>query len=330
MSLATIGILSVGEMGLGVAKLLKASGYRVVTNVGGRSPATKTRAEAANIDLLNSDEDFTAQSDYVLSIVPPRDALGTAQRILDALKPRPAPLYYMDLNAVSPRSAREIAALFEGSSPGVRVLDGGIIGGPPAPKPDTPSGWKCPSVVVSGPYPLKDATPSGAHLATTLNMQHVGPEIGTASGLKMCFASLTKGFIGIATQSFSTAQRLGVLDELRAHLAEYSPALGKQAEQAVVKMPPKAYRWVREMAEIADTHRVDGGWAGDAAGKGTLDEEGRGGKSIFEGVEEVYRVVADETVLGDETTENRVRGKTAEDVAVCVSEGLKNKEASRG
>jgi 3-hydroxyisobutyrate dehydrogenase-like beta-hydroxyacid dehydrogenase len=35
-SMATIGIISIGEMGLGIAKLLVASGYRVTTNVTGR------------------------------------------------------------------------------------------------------------------------------------------------------------------------------------------------------------------------------------------------------------------------------------------------------
>jgi hypothetical protein len=34
--LATVGILSIGEMGMGIAKLLIAKNYRVVTNVEGR------------------------------------------------------------------------------------------------------------------------------------------------------------------------------------------------------------------------------------------------------------------------------------------------------
>lgn len=38
--MATIGVISIGEMGLGIAKLLKASGYRVVTNATGRRYAT--------------------------------------------------------------------------------------------------------------------------------------------------------------------------------------------------------------------------------------------------------------------------------------------------
>jgi hypothetical protein len=35
-TLATVGILSIGEMGLGIAKLLIAHEYRVVTNITGR------------------------------------------------------------------------------------------------------------------------------------------------------------------------------------------------------------------------------------------------------------------------------------------------------
>jgi hypothetical protein len=34
--LATVGILSIGDMGMGIAKLLLAKNYRVVTNVEGR------------------------------------------------------------------------------------------------------------------------------------------------------------------------------------------------------------------------------------------------------------------------------------------------------
>lgn len=34
--LATVGIISIGEMGMGVAKLLIAHNYRVVTNIEGR------------------------------------------------------------------------------------------------------------------------------------------------------------------------------------------------------------------------------------------------------------------------------------------------------
>lgn len=74
-------------------------------------------------------------------------------------------------------------------------------------------------------------------------------------------------------------------------------------------MCPKAYRWVEEMRQIGQTFRDDGG----------LTEQ------IFDGIADVYRVVADETILGEEKTEKRVRGTSSEDVAECIKEGVKKR-----
>lgn len=56
----------------------------------------------------------------ILSIVPPKDAVQTAKRILDALDGESNaragklhPLYYLELNAVSPETVKSIGALFE-------------------------------------------------------------------------------------------------------------------------------------------------------------------------------------------------------------------------
>lgn len=76
----------------------------------------------------------------------------------------------------------------------------------------------------------------------------------------MCFASTTKGLTAIAIQSFTTAHALGVLDDLQAHLKDYSPKTGELAAKGLVGMPPKAYRWVDEMKEIAETFHTEGGF----------------------------------------------------------------------
>ncbi|KAF2095451.1 6-phosphogluconate dehydrogenase C-terminal domain-like protein [Rhizodiscina lignyota] len=319
--LATIGILSIGDMGAGIARLLHAHNYKVITNVTGRSASTQSRASAASITLLPTDEDLVAQADYILSIVPPRDAIATATRIASAFKPQERqaaePLYFLDLNAISPATARTIGALFKDhDDTKLRYVDGGIIGGPPKPPPASASSdangttpWTRPSIVLSGPHPLSAAPTSGSHLFSLLNARDVGPDIGSASGLKCCFASLTKGFTALAIQSYSTAARLGVLDELRGHLAGFAPKLKEQGEKGVVGMAPKAYRWVDEMREIGRTFREDGGWA---------EEWGDG---IYDSIAGTYRFVADGTVLGEETIEKRKRG-TLEDVVEALKEGL--------
>ena len=92
-------------------------------------------------------------------------------------------------------------------------------------------------------------------------------------------------------------------------MADIIPAMLKSAEGGVPRMPPKAYRWVREMEEIAATYAEEGGFE----------------LALFEGVAGVYRTVAEDTVLGGEKTGDRKRGRTLEDVAAAVGEGLEAK-----
>jgi hypothetical protein len=233
------------------------------------------------------------------------------------------------LNAISPRSSREIASLFQASAPAIRFIDGGIIGGAPSPKtssePQTTMSrdptnstheWKRPSIPVSGPHKVSDSPICGAHLSSTLNLNHISPEVGQASGLKCCFASMTKGFTALCIQSFTTASNMGVLELLVQEAEERIPGLFKSARGGLPGMPPKAYRWVREMEEIAITHADEGGFEGG----------GEDGEGVFGQIARVYRSVAEDTVLGEEKTERRKRGRTLEDVALAMGEGLMAKK----
>ncbi|KAI1386569.1 6-phosphogluconate dehydrogenase C-terminal domain-like protein [Hypoxylon trugodes] len=313
--LAKIGIISIGDMGVGIAKLLVANGFSVATNCKGRSNDTIERAKGARVELLKSDEDLTQSCSVILSVVPPRDAVATAQRIVDALtgplrRTSDSPLYFADLNAVAPSSVKNIASLFssvKSLSSTVRFIDGCILGGPPSAKPD--GEWYLPSIPTSGPYKLSDIPDFGPKLFDTLNMRHVSPDIGGASGLKMCFASFSKGFTSLAIQSFTTAQRLGILPVLKSELQEMLPVHYKLAEKGVTGMPPKAYRWVGEMEEIASTLSEEGGFAPDS----------------FTGAAKVYRTVADDTALGQEKIGKRKRGTTVDDVAAAMVEGMQTK-----
>ncbi|EOA81300.1 hypothetical protein ACJQWK_10750 [Exserohilum turcicum] len=285
---ATIAILSIGQMGLGIAALLQSNNYTITTTLNGRSPATRDRAASLGIRVLDTDEELVATADYLLSIVPPRDAVATAERVIAALQkgcraapsePRKHCLYYLDLNAVSTSTARGTASLFEnnGMQDQVRYIDGCIIGTPPR-APSSPSSspqssssttttttnttdatslssWYRPGIPLSGPAVLPDA-----HLASVLNTRHLGPQVGTASGLKCCFAALTKGFTGLALQAFTTAESLGVLPDLLSYMDVYNPGARAKAERGVVACTGKAYRWVEEMRQIGECFDDEGGW----------------------------------------------------------------------
>ena len=288
------------------------------------SEDTVERARGAGVELLASDLELVQQCTVILSVVPPRDAEATAQRIIDALAggSRKEILYFADLNAVSPGTAKTTAASFEKARVPVVFIDGCILGGPPRPKAsadpgtngikstgdDDESGWVRPRIPISGPQSLS-SLPHGERLALVLNLRSISPDVGAASGLKMCFAAMTKGYTAIATQSFATAHRLGVADDLRAEMAHLIPAHLATAERAVPSMVPKAYRWVREMEEIAATMSGEGGWA----------------RELFDGAAGVYRSVAEDEVLGGEKTGKRVRGTSLEDVSAAMAEGLERK-----
>lgn len=266
----------------------------------------------------------------ILSVVPPRDAEATAQRLVDAMqlvtRANP-PLYFADMNAVAPSTVKRMAKNIEASQVPIALIDGSILGGPPrpaaaaeeagptttttatSPSPAAGGDWDRPSMPTSGPVRIADIPGFGAALAAALNVKHISPDVGASSGLKMCFASLSKGFGAIAVQSFTTAHRLGVLPALEDSLRESAPARLRQAEGALVGMPPKAYRWVREMEEIAKTHAEEGGF----------DE------LLFKGAAGVFRAVAEDPVLGQEKVGQRKRGRTAEDVAAAMAEGMERK-----
>ena len=139
---------------------------------------------------------------------------------------------------------------------------------------------------MSGSGRVRDELPNGADLETILNIKHISPEIGAASGLKMCFASLTKGLTALAIQSFTTASNLNVLPELQSHLEAYSPKTGELTAKGIMGMQKKAYRWIDEMKEIADTFDEDGNFRGTSP------------HTVFEGISDVYRVIDQNTDLG--------------------------------
>lgn len=247
--------------------------------------------------------------------MPPRDAEATAQRIVDALSggSQKEPIYYVDLNAVAPSTCKSIVALFEKARVPVRFIDACILGGPPSLKKSSKEGkeaeWDQPSIPISGPHSLS-ALPDGERLTSVLQLRSISPEIGAASGLKMCFASITKGFTALVTQSFTTAHRLGVSDELKRELDITVPAMLARAEKGVPGMPPKAYRWVREMEEISKTFHEEGHWD----------------RTVFEGIAGIYKAVAEDGVLGQEKIGKRKRGTSIDDVAALMAEGLERKK----
>ena len=235
----TVVVIAMGEMGSGVARRLVERGARVATSLAGRSASSRARAERAGVAVIDDDVKLVADADFLLSIIPPGEAVGFAERMAPALRQSNRRPVFVDCNAISPETARNVAVRIAPS--GVAFVDAGIIGGPPR------EGENGPRFYASGPEAARFAELRDYGLDVRL----VDAAIGSASALKLSYASLTKGFTALGAVAMLGAERAGVAEALRSELAASQPAFKAWLERQVPKMYAKAYRWVAEMEEIA-------------------------------------------------------------------------------
>jgi putative dehydrogenase len=234
----TVAVIAQGAMGAGVGGRLAERGLRVVTSLTGRSEASAKRAAAAGMVAVSDAE--CAKADVFLSILPPSDALGLAEKMAAMIAKSNHKPVYVDCNAVSPPTKVEIGNVI--LKAGAPFIDVGIIGLPPKSNSDGPV------MIVSGPesakfMPLADFG---------LNLRMVDGPIGAASAVKMSYAGITKGITALGSMMMLASSRGGVADELRVQLERSHPYFMQNFTRAVPEMFDKAYRFVGEMEEIAD------------------------------------------------------------------------------
>jgi 3-hydroxyisobutyrate dehydrogenase-like beta-hydroxyacid dehydrogenase len=271
MNPRAIGILSPGDMGAAIGRMLRDGGLAVVTCLEGRSDLTRLRAQEAGFRDVPSLDALVAEVDLLLSVLVPAEALPLGGRVAESLRRTGARPVYADLNAIAPQTVAQIDRLI--TEAGARFIDGGIIGGPPRPGSGT-------RIYVSGP----DTAPLEALSACGLNVPVVGPRIGQASGLKMVYAASTKGTTALWTELLVAARALGLDAALLAEFGMSRSDIAKQHMGSIPSMPRRARRWVGEMEEIAATFEALG-----------LTPR------ILLGVADMYRFVG-ETPLADQTS----------------------------
>ena len=233
-----VAVIAPGMMGAAVGKRLTDHGLKVLTSLQGRSAETRERAQAAGM-VAASDEEIAA-TDFILSILPPGDAVALAQRFAAALSASNSKPVYVDCNAVSPSTVERIAAAI--APTGSAFVDAGIIGAPPKPNDAGPRFY------ASGPDAPRFATLKDFGL----DIRVLGGPMSTASALKMSYAGITKGTQALGAAMLLAATRGGTADALFAELQGSQPQMLAWLKRSLELMPPKAYRWVAEMHEIAD------------------------------------------------------------------------------
>ena len=195
-------------------------------------------------------EELAESSDVILSVCPPHGALAVAESVagFDGI--------YVDANAVSPMTARQIASVVEEG--GAQFVDGGIVG--PPPRDGVPT-----SLYLSGAM-----APAVADLFrdTVVRARVVSDEPGSASAVKMAYAAWTKGTAALLLAIRALARAEGVEATLSSEWQESIPDLPERSDRAALAAGQKGWRWVGEMEEIASTFAAAGLQDGFHRGRG--------------------------------------------------------------
>jgi 3-hydroxyisobutyrate dehydrogenase-like beta-hydroxyacid dehydrogenase len=232
-----VAVIAPGAMGAAVGQRLAENGVKVLTSLTGRSADTVARAKAAGLTTASDGE--IAGSDFILSILPPGDALALAQRFVPALKASNAKPVYVDCNAINPKTVERVAqAILPTECP---FVDAGIIGSPPKP------GDAGPRIYASGAAAQRFVTLRDYGL----DVRVLDGAMSAASALKMSYAGITKGTQAIGAAMMLAASRAGSADALFDELSSSQKEMFAWFKRSLAQMPPKAYRWVAEMHEIA-------------------------------------------------------------------------------
>ncbi|MEX2599511.1 MAG: DUF1932 domain-containing protein [Dehalococcoidia bacterium] len=273
MAVKTVGILSTGDMGAAIGSVLRQHGPDVITSLDGRSELSRLRASEADIRDAGSVDAVVAESDIVVSVLVPSEALRIAEEVAAGMARTNARPVFADCNAIAPQTVERIAARM--ATVGATFVDAGIIGSPPK-----PNGRNNGRIYCSGP----DTTRFEELAQYGLDIRRVGPGIGQASGLKMVFAASTKGTTALWTELLVAAKAMGLMEPLMAEFSPNANEVSRQLMGSVTGMPRRARRWIGEMEEIALTF-------------GHLGMTPK----ILEGAADMFRMV-DETPLADQTS----------------------------
>jgi Domain of unknown function (DUF1932) len=161
---------------------------------------------------------------------------------------------YVDANAISPGTAREVAGIVEGG--GASYVDGGIIGTPPV----APGFIR---LYLSGPRAGEVCDLFDGSLVDARVVDHDAGSggagaIGAASAVKMAYASWTKGTAALLLAARALARAEGVEETLLAEWGISQPGLEARSAGAAESAAAKGWRWIAEMEEIAATMTAAG------------------------------------------------------------------------
>ena len=227
-----IAVLGLGEAGALYATGLVERGHRVLAfdPVAGTTPA--------GVDRRPDAEEAVAEAELVLSLVGAAAAERALEGVVGALTPA---ALFADMNTGSPAAKRGLAATVDRT--GAAFADAAIMS--PVPRAGLLT-------------PLLASGTGGERFVDTVSgwgvpARYVGPEAGSAAGLKLLRSVFMKGLAGLVFETLRAAERTGDEAWLRAEIAgELGPDGDALVERLLDGTRKHAVRRAHEMADVRD------------------------------------------------------------------------------
>ena len=242
-----IGLLHPGAMGAAVGACLTQSGHTVYWLAPGRSDQTRARADRAKLTPCQSLAELVGRVELILSICPPDAATALADQVGKSGYQG----LFLEANAISPTKLADIQRLLEPHQ--IQLIDGSVIGGPVWPEDQNPART---TLHLSGEFAPTIET---LLIHSPLRANVVSGTLGDASALKMVFAAFSKGSAALSAEILNVAEQYGVRDELAEAIG---PHQNERWLQSMTNTSSKAWRFIGEMHEIADTFKAVGATPG--------------------------------------------------------------------
>ena len=223
LSPRVIALIGFGEAGSAIARgLAVEGGWRGPSKPGDNAPrrliaidtaldldargtALGKAARALDVAIDGTYTEALRDADLVICAVQGEHALSAAKSAAPLLKQG---AHFLDLCTITGKMSDEDRAEIEGG--GGRYIDVAVMGG------FFKQGIKAPMLVAG-----QDVEPAVAWMnANGFEAKALGPRPGSASAVKMVRSVLIKGVEALGVEAFVTAQRRGILEEVRACLAD--------------------------------------------------------------------------------------------------------------
>jgi len=206
----SVGFIGYGEIGSTLGAGLRGQGLEKVASYdigafeGPYASLIQGRAKEAGVTLVRSVEELAKSADIIIGVTPGSQSVASARAIQPYLSSRHV---FIDIASATPKVKKEMEKVLAGT--GALLADGSIVG--------TPRDGLALPILASGPAAeaARDAmVPWG------MKIDPVGPDLGTASAIKILRSVLIKGVEALVGEMLLGARRYGLQDTVLASAAK--------------------------------------------------------------------------------------------------------------